>query len=514
MERIAVVDLGSNSVRMTITRLFADGSYRMIESARAMVRLSEGMGAECLLKPEPVARTLHALDLFRRLMEAHKVTHVYPVATAAVRQALNGEAFLAVAEARSGLQFQVITGEEEAQLDFLGVANTVSLPDYVMIDIGGASTEIAVVRDRAVVGKTSIPWGAVNLTERFELKGKPSKKRIHAAENTVSGLLDACGWLTFDTALPIVGLGGTIRALAKADRKRREYPLEWLHQYEMSVCQLTEFLAEWDGLGANARKDMPGIGKERSDILAGAVIPLKCLLRRTGAERILVSGNGIREGLFYRHLGGRQDWPGEIMEDVRGHSVLNIMKLHETDTPHARHVKELALSLFDQLARLHEQDSAARDLLTHASLLHDAGMHLDYYNHQQHGFYLILNSELNGFTHREKVLVALLCGMHRVNAELKADLREFDLILADGDKALLRRLSLILMLAEQLDRGESGAVREVRLLISDKNIRLSVKSDAEVLLELEAAALCGTGFEREYGRKLEIGKASVWEDAF
>ena len=503
MDRIAVIDLGSNSVRMTITRLLDDGSYRMIESARAMVRLSEGMGAECLLKPEPIGRTLHALDLFTRLMEAHKVTHVYPVATAAVRQAVNAEFFLNAARERTGLTFEVITGEEEAHLDFLGVANTISLRDFAMIDIGGASTEVAIVRDRTIVGKTSIPWGAVNLTERFGLKGKPSKKKMAAAEDAVLKLFDCCDWLEQDTSLPVVGLGGTLRALAKADRKRREYPLEWLHQYEMSTRQLAGWLDEWDGLGENARKGMPGIGKERSDILAGAVVPLKVLLRHTGAERIVISGNGIREGLFYRHLGKVRAWTSEIVADVRVHAVENIMKLHEADTPHARHVAELALSLFDQLASLHGLDGEARELLAHAALLHDVGMHLDYYNHQQHGFYLILNSELNGFTHREKVLLALLCGMHRVNAELKVDLRQFDLILADGDRILLRRLALCLMMAEQLDRGENGAIREIKLSLGDKIVRLSVKTEVEVMLELDATAMCGDGFEREYGKRLE-----------
>ena len=504
MERIAVVDLGSNSVRMTITRLGADGAYRMVESARAMVRLSEGMGAEGILRPEPMERTLHAIDLFRRLMDVHNVTMVYPIATAAVRQAVNAEDVLVRIAALTGLRFEVITGEEEAELDFLGVVNTVSHSDFAMLDIGGASSEIAVVRNRELVGRTSIPWGAVNLTERFELQGKPTKKSREAAEAAVMAGIRACGWIPKDPALPLIGLGGTIRALAKADRRRREWPVEGLHQYEMPAERIQGWLTEWGGLGAKERKTVPGIGKDRADILTGAVIPLRMLLDHLGSQRIVVSGNGIREGLFFRHLARKQGWPAEVLVDVRTHSIENLMRLHESEPAHARHVRHLAHLLFDGMRSLHGLGAEMRDLLGFAALLHDSGVHIDYYNHHQHGFYLILNSELNGFTHREKVLVALLAGMHRVNSEVRVDWRAFDCLLAEGDRAALRRLSLFLMLAEQLDRSECGTIRSLHVHVGERTVRLTAEADEDIRLELGAAALCAAGFEREFGRELEL----------
>jgi exopolyphosphatase / guanosine-5'-triphosphate,3'-diphosphate pyrophosphatase len=506
MERIAVVDLGSNSVRMTITRLYGNGSYRMVESARAMVRLCEGMGPDCLLRPRPMERTLHALLMFTRLMAAHQVSSVYPVATAAVRMAANAEGFLAQVKEQTGLAFLVISGDEEAELDWLGVSNTISLRDYVMVDIGGASTEIAMVRERAIAGKASIPWGAVNLTERFGLRGKASRLKTAAAEEAVREQLHGFDWLARDPAVPVVGLGGTVRALAKADRMGKDYPLEGLHQYEMSTHRLFSWMDGWAGLRTGARKDLTVIGKERLDILSGAIIPLRVLLGHTGAERLMVSGNGIREGLFFRHLGRVCNWNSALVDDVRAHAVENLMKLHEADTLHSWHVHTLALLLFDQLQPLHSLGPGPREWLAYAALLHDAGTHLDYYNHQQHGYYIVLNSELNGFSHREKVLVALLCGMHRINAGLDADLGIFDMLLEEGDVPVLGKLSLCLMMAEQLDRSESGAVRDVRLHIGAKTVRMVADAETDIVLEMESAALCGGAFEKEYGRKLRIAR--------
>jgi exopolyphosphatase / guanosine-5'-triphosphate,3'-diphosphate pyrophosphatase len=335
MAQIAVIDLGSNSVRMTITRLEANGAHRLVESARAMVRLSEGMGSEGLLRGEPMERTLQALSLFSRLMRVHHVTDVYPVATAAVRQAKNAEAFLDEVHRRTGLRFSVISGDEEAYLDFQGVANTMALADFAMIDIGGASTEIAVIRNREVVGKTSLPWGAVNLTERFGLAGKPSRKKRQAAMGEIAAGLCACSWIPRDPSLVLVGLGGTVRALAKADRKRRNWPIEALHHYEMPADRLTSWMEELQVMDAAARRAVPGIGRERADILAGALLPLQALQAHLGSQRIVVSGSGIREGLFYGHLGRVLNWREAVSPDVRAHAVRNLMLLFDLNDSHA-----------------------------------------------------------------------------------------------------------------------------------------------------------------------------------
>ena len=515
MTQIAVIDLGSNSVRMTITRLASDGSHRLVESARAMVRLSEGMGREGALRSEPMERTLQALGLFARLLQVHQATHVYPVATAAVRQASNGVAFLEEVKSRTGLDFQMITGEEEAHLDFLGVANTVALADFAMIDIGGASTEIAVVRNREPVGKVSIPWGAVNLTEQFGLAGKPSRKKREAAQQEILALLRSCSWIPRDPGLSLVGLGGTVRALAKADRKRRGWPMEALHQYEMTSACLTEWMDSLQGMNVDSRRAVPGIGRERADILAGALIPLRVLLSHLGTQKIMVSGSGIREGLFYRHLSQSNHWPDAVSTDVRGHAVWNLMRLHEVDETHAMHVREMAFSLFDGLVSLHGLGREARELLDHAARLHDVGMQLGYYHHHQHGQYLILASELNGFTHRERLLVSLLVGMHRVDSELRTELERYEIVFMEGDRGLLRRLSVCLMLAEQLDRAEGGAVSSVEVHISPKVVRIVAKTrqaQTDVSLELAAAARCSIQFEKEFGRKLEVVRATDFSD--
>ena len=137
MHKLAIIDLGSNSVRMIILRIDERGAHKMIEQAKVMVRLSQGTGETGELQPEPIERTIETLHLFQRLMTVHGTNRVIPVATAAVRDAANQKAFLDRVEEATGLSFTVLTGDEEATYDYLGVINTLPLQDFLLIDTGG-----------------------------------------------------------------------------------------------------------------------------------------------------------------------------------------------------------------------------------------------------------------------------------------------------------------------------------------------------------------------------------------
>jgi len=187
MKRIAIIDLGSNSVRMNIMHINKDGSYYLLDQVKQMVRLSQGMGPEKMLRPEPIRRTFETLYLFRKLIEAFNVEEVHGVATAAVRQAVNQKEFLRNLERHAGFRFEVISGEDEAYYDFLGVMNTIDAPDCLVVDIGGASTELVWVEKRSIRGSISLPFGSVTLSERFCPGGYGpssgvSKPRIQSCE--------------------------------------------------------------------------------------------------------------------------------------------------------------------------------------------------------------------------------------------------------------------------------------------------------------------------------------------
>lgn len=504
MEKIAVIDLGSNSVRMTINHLHKNGSYRMVEEVRAMVRLSEHMGDDCILQEEPMKRTIMALSMFRKLMKVHGTETVIPVATAAVRQAANRHAFLDRVLRETGFSFRVITGEEEAWYDYLGVVNTVGLDTFHYIDIGGASTEVGYVENRSLVGSVSLPWGAVNITEHFGIAGKSTKKKCLEAEKFMMSHISELSFLQQNPQIPLVGLGGTIRTLAKVDKKRKTIPIEGIHQYPLTADTVKEDYNAWLEMGVQKKRAVPGLGKNRADIISGALTPLIALLKHTKASSLVISGHGLREGVFFEDLSKRLAWPKQVLEDVRCHHIENIMKLYGAGTAHAEHVEKLALSAFDQLSGIFNIPQELRRWLGCAARLHDIGTYIDYYNHHQHSFYLVMNTSLNGFSHRERVIVACLCGMHRENSDLKIDMKPYDAILQSEDVNNIRRMAPFLMLAERLDRSESGVVQDIRFRVHGNAIHLMIHSSYDVQLEMNAVTGMAIVFEKIYGKTLTI----------
>ncbi len=230
MERYAIIDLGSNSVRMNIVHVNKDGSYTLLDQAKEMVRLSEDMGDEKTLKPEPMRRTIEALKLLKKLSIAYEADHVFALATAAVRVAENQDEFLNMVKNEVGFDFIVLSGEEEAYYDYIGVINTIDIDNCLIVDIGGGSTELIWVENREHRASVSLPIGSVVLTENYVNSGK---KGLDNAVSAIKTLFKEIPWLKNLKGIPVVGLGGVIRTLAKVDRYQNDLQSLYLHNYRI-----------------------------------------------------------------------------------------------------------------------------------------------------------------------------------------------------------------------------------------------------------------------------------------
>lgn len=501
-KKIAIIDLGSNSVRMLMMKVCDDGSYKMLDQVKDMVRLSEGMGEENTLKPVPIKRTMNTLNLFKKLIRVHQADQVIPIATAAVRNAANQALFLEKVKAETGFDFRVASGEEEARYGYLGVINTMRLDNGVMIDIGGGSTEVAWIENRQLKKAVSFPFGAVVLTEKFLGRDVITPDKVKKVEQYVKKHLEALDWLKPLKGYPVVGLGGSIRTLAKMNKHKIGYPLESLHNYQMRDDEVEEHYQQLTKGTIEEIRQIPGVNKDRSDIIAAGVAPLRALMKTLDSRKLMISGNGLREGVFYEQYLQENGLP-ELVEEVTFHSVDNVLKNFEMNLDHCHHVKKLSLALFDQLQELHGMGPEERRLLSVGALLHDVGMHIDYYNHHKHGFYLTLNARLNGLRNRERVMSAYIVGMHRETG-LKEDWKQYDMLVDEKDREIVKKLSLFVRVAEKLDRSETASVQDLTCYITPDDVQVMVKTNNSPELEITTAMTFSKDFKKMFGRKLYI----------
>jgi exopolyphosphatase/guanosine-5'-triphosphate,3'-diphosphate pyrophosphatase len=224
---------------------------------------------------------------------------------------------------------------------------------------------------------------------------------------------------------------------------------------------------------------MQGLKSDRADIILAGALVLQGVMERFQFPALIVSPNGLREGLFFEQFWAEQAYP--IPTSVRHFTILNMARFYGYHEQHAHHVQRLATRLFDELAPLHGYDAAARELLANAALLHDLGTIISYNDHHKHSETLIISSGLPGFTPRETALIALLARYHRKGTPSTGI---YDSLMQNGDERLLTWLSALLRLAEYLERGRNGNVYDVSVVMIPTQVVISLKAHDHPFVEL------------------------------
>ncbi len=291
--RIAIIDLGSNSIRMNIIEVI-NNCATVLENIRTVVRLSEGMGDEKLLRQNAVDRTLKELKKFKRIIDDMCVDEVRAIATAALRTAKNAELFTKPAS-DIGVEFEIITGEKEAYYDFMGVVNTLPVKDCMIVDIGGASTELIYVENGTNKYMVSIPMAAVNITEKFFSGTVAKDDELEFAVEQFTKRMREVDWLKSVKDIDIVGIGGTIRALAKMQGISDGEVHGFTMNKELTFSKIYELVK----MPIEERASVDGIGKGRADIILGGVVPLLAIMDYINSPKLISCVSSLREGVMY-----------------------------------------------------------------------------------------------------------------------------------------------------------------------------------------------------------------------
>ncbi len=501
-ERIAVIDLGSNSARLIIMHIYANGAYNLVYHQKESLRLGEGMGRDQRLQPEAISRALAALRNCAQMCSIMKVDTVLAVATAAVRNARNGPEFLDMVEKETGLPIQAISGESEASLGYFGAINTIDVRDAVLFDLGGGSTELTLVKNRRMIDSISLPIGAVNLTDEFKTYDRISKNTLSHLCGFIDRQLRKAPWLE-GLSLPLVGIGGTARNIAKMDQSRKNYPFSKIHNYRMGPIALEDLFRLITGASLAQRRRMPGLSSERGDIIVAGISVVKRLFDNIRASHLIISGCGVREGLFFRHFLGQDDLP-EIIPDILGHSTLNMLRFYKVSEQHALYVTDLALHLFDAWTQLHQLEERDRALLRCAAMLHDIGISINYYDHSRHSAYLVENARLFGLTHREQILTAVVAGWHSgISGKLLRN-KLYCEFLDEADWMKARKMATLLAVANSLDATQRQSIHNPVAFVNKDKAILSVNAEGDCSLEIQAVEKHTKLISRELGAEFQL----------
>jgi exopolyphosphatase / guanosine-5'-triphosphate,3'-diphosphate pyrophosphatase len=512
-ERLAVIDLGSNSFRLVVF-MAGKGWWRRTDEIHEPVRIGEGLMATGRLGEAPMQRALATLDVFSHFCRASGLGEgaVDAVATSAIRDAENAADFLERARERFGLPIRVLSREAEARYGYLAAVNSTTLSDGCVLDLGGGSMQLVRIAERLARDSGSWRLGTVRMSERFLPPNGPAKRKQldELREHIATRLADAT-WLV-DGAPDrhgerLVGIGGTVRNLAAAAQRAAELPSNGVQGMIIERGALDQLVERLASLPARERASVPGVKPARADLILAGALVVQGVLRAGGFDALETTEAGLREGVFLERLLADRDLP--LFEDVRRASVLNMAAQYHVDVDHTEHVAVLALGMFDELARLglHAGDERERELLWAACMLHDIGMSIDYDDHHKHSRYLILNGGLPGFTPIETAIIAQAARYHRKGMPLPGPLAAlFD----QGDAERLDRCATLLRLAEDLERSRDQLVRGVDISLLNGaaggggEVELRVIADGESAVPRWAASRETELFARAFHRDLSV----------
>ena len=486
------MDVGSNSGRVVVLRVDRLGHLEVLADGRATLRLARDLGRSGDFSEETMQRTVEALRDFEAIARGAGVERIEAVATSAVREAGNGEEMVARIRGGSGLDVRIISGEEEARFSQLGAIRGLPVQDGVNLDVGGGSIELSRFTSRNPGRSVTLPLGALRMSDRFLSSDPPGRDEVGRLRQEVAQGLEEAELGPLEPGERLVGTGGTIRNLAKIDRRVQDYPVKLLHGYVLTRTRADQIVELLLGRRAARRRRTPGLNPDRADSIAGGAAVVQAVMHRLRADSILVSGQGLREGIALEAVG----LGIASVEEVRATSVRSLAQRFSTwNEQRALDRARVAGVLFDALAP--EMSARDRERLEHAAILMDVGRAIDYYRRFDHAANVVVESDLAGFSHRK---LALLSAVIRQAGESGMRIRIYAPLATSADRGPVERLATILAIADEVEqRLPPGAEGAVRCEHRGKRVVLTAP-----LFDPYRVGVLGARFKKAFGKELLV----------
>jgi exopolyphosphatase/guanosine-5'-triphosphate,3'-diphosphate pyrophosphatase len=499
MPVFAAVDIGSNSVRLSIAEL-SRGRLVSLHQDREVTRLGEGVFRDGNLDPQAMAHTLKVLRRFHRTVQSYAVDRTRVVATSALRDSNNGRVFGEWVRSATGWETEIISGLEEGRLIHLGViASLRKTPARLLLmDLGGGSCELTLSEKGHVREIVTLPLGAVRLTQEFIHHDPPTKDELSRLQKFIAEEAARIPRKIVQAGVRVViATSGTAAALSAAAKSLK------LAQSEVSAAVAAKLAQRLAKLSYRQRSIIKGINAKRAEIVVAGSAVYAQLLARCGLKGFRYSPLGLRDGILAQmaaeydsHTRSHQQ-----LESDRWDVLLTTSQRYQVDMDHAGHVRELALSLFDQTRSMHQLEKGFREWISAAAMLHEVGNYVNPAGRHRHTHYIISHSELFGFTPMQRGTIATIA---RFQGNSKPQLRDRLIKLLPAHvRSDVIKATAILRVARALNQGRRAAVHSLRATAREGQITISLtagRSGAD--LELWAAEKEITYFREVFGREL------------
>ena len=504
---VAVLEIGSTGIRLLVAQMEGGRQWKVLDRAEKPVALGRDVFSSGELSRESLLECLAVLKNHKELLAGWGIPapDVHTIATSALRVARNRDVFIDRIRQETGFNPTIVEGIEENRLMYLGVrfALKQDLPLFwransMVIEIGGGSTEIILLRRGQMVAAHSVKLGTIMIDQRIRLRAEPGRfneRYISDAIRDTTGLLNAEMDLSYIRTFVVAGSDARLAA-THAGSELNE------HCRIISRDDFCSFANKIRKYSIEECVRTLGISYSEAEGFIPGILILKLLLEQTGAAQVVVPFMSIREGyLVDLALGVDSDLQEEFYSQIIA-STNNLGRKFHYDEAHSKHVAAMSMVLFDALAKEHGMNRRQRMMLEVAALLHDIGYFIRASAHNMHGQYIVANSEIFGLPRSEVDIIANVIRYHRGPPPSQYDIEYIRL--PSEDRILVLKTASILRVADALDRGHTQIIKNLVVDHRADIIALHAQGAHDISLELISMEEKTKLFQDVFGYKVVL----------
>ena len=506
MEKIALFELSSTAIRLTLCQAVEGEYFFVFKEYSEFIHINEHIESDGMIKSAKIKDCISLLQIYKKICEAQGISKTYCVVAASLSEAKNYSSFLDEASSVCGLDFKMLNENDEVTAVYTSVINTLDVPKGVIVNISSHSTRIIHYNRRVVLDSAIIPYGSANL--------KAENAKTTAAVDLITKELGkkAAFMTSLDPESAIIGVSDVFVSTARLSRKMRKYPVDIDHNYHFDPEQFKQVFDLIKTLDHDKKQKIKGISSYSANTILAGMCVIEAILKYSKLNHVVVANSYRNVGLMFHYaLPYTHERP---VSDVLGYSLETTAAGAGLDKKECEAQYALALLLFKQLKVLHKLPRVYAKILRIASYLYHIGKRVNCTNYEKINYNAILNCGLCGASHKEIVLASFSAAQKKWEDFNLSEWVRYKDITTNDDLEAVRKLSIIVALAEALNIRNCGAIKDISCdILGDSVILKLIAEDSSKATKIDVKALqmeifyakkYGGEFVKAFKKNLEI----------
>ena len=503
MKKIAVIELGTLNVKMTVANALDNDTFEIVEQMTDALKIASDLYEDWLIKPARTQELVVILKNYRAYCQSHDIASVECVASFEYRDAKNHNSFIDEIYNQTGFKFRLLEKDEQILYSYTAVINSLDISKGLIIAIDGNKTQILNYNRRNLLNQCSLDFGSCNLAEACYDKSQSVVDYLAKMVKKFEKEIDDVDWLKkLDPETQIVGVGSVFSSVGKLSRKIKKYTFDKEHNYQMNIQDFENVYDFVKALDIDKNKKIKGISSDRADVLAGGICIAKTIINACNIGSIVISQNSVSEGLLF-NLASPITLEKPIT-DILGYSLSKNNENYNSYSKNTDVVYTLAMLLYKQLKVLHKLPRPFVKVLRVAATMHDCGNRINGRDYEKNGFDIVLKSDLYGLTHREQILAAFVVACQKTENFSMIDFVKYREILEQDDMDAIKKLGIIVRMANALDSFQKNKISDITCDILGDSVILKTVVETPVEMEIREALKCESDFVKAFKKRLEI----------